>query len=242
MSTWDCRAKNCQSRGYHRLQEDCCLGGNWSCRRIQPPCPGHRDPKDQCPSGTLWDCRAKYCQSRGYHSRPEDCCPGGNWPCRRKQPPCPGHSHPAHQCVDYDEVCRGPHFVKGPHTSLVGSKFAAAGLLWRQEILCYGSSTVALKNYSGLKVVLNNPAVAKLVVWYYKDRNEDLMYVDLVALAPGDANLEARRDGAVVTFIQVHISPSADANATYVDDFSNAYYNLGFWRDGGNLSKWLVLE
>jgi hypothetical protein len=52
-----------------------------------------------------------------------------------------------------------PNFIKDPDTGTVGSKFTAAGQLWRQEIELGSSATVALENYSGMTVGLNIPTL-----------------------------------------------------------------------------------
>jgi len=130
-----------------------------------------------------------------------------------------------------------PKFIKDPDTGAVGSKFTAAGQLWRQEIELGSSATVALENYSGLTVGLNNPNIAKLVKWYYNN----VLYVDIVPTGLGDANLEARSGDAVLTFIQINISSNANG-AIYVDDFAGSYYNVDYRHAGGNLSKWIILE
>lgn len=132
----------------------------------------------------------------------------------------------------------GPYFWKDPETGSAGSRFNADGKLWRQEVALGSSATVTLKNYSGLTVALNNPAIAKLVQWKYD--SEDL-YVDIVPLMAGDANLEARSNTGIVDFIQINVSTDSKG-AISVDDFVGSYYNLNYRHSGGNLSKWIILE
>lgn len=95
VSTWHCGARNCptHSRGEHG-----CQVGPWSCRRRQPPCPGHSSPDHQCNSnGSVWTCGARNCPT---HSEAEHCCQVGVWFCTRRQPPCPGHSRRDHHCQE----------------------------------------------------------------------------------------------------------------------------------------------
>ncbi len=134
-------------------------------------------------------------------------------------------------------VSAGPTFLKDPDTGMVGSYFTAAGHIWRQDIETGSSATLALRNYKGVTVGLNNPTIAKLVTWYY----EDLLYIDVVPTTPGNANLEARVNGAVVASMQIVVATNLKG-AIYVDDFVGSYYALDYKRVNGNLSKWITLE
>jgi len=137
-----------------------------------------------------------------------------------------------------------PQFFKDPDFGLVGCSFTATGQLWRQELALGFDTMVGLRNHSGMSVELNNPAIAKLVKSEYRDpRTTDatVLYISIIPTGVGDAFLEARKGGAVHASMQIHVAANP-VGAIYVDDFVNSYYDIDYRAEGGNCSKWLILE
>lgn len=132
----------------------------------------------------------------------------------------------------------GAFFWKDRDTGFFGSEIADDGRLLSQKLPYGSSTTVTLRNYSGLSVKLANPALGKLSTWQY---NSDDLYIDIIAQMNGVSELQAWDGAGVVTSLPVSVILDR-AGAMALDSFSFAYYKIDYRHSGGNLSNYLILE
>lgn len=141
-------------------------------------------------------------------------------------------------------------FVKPSFASRDGASFTADNRLWRQE-LDYGDRAIVgitgitgITNWREVRLEVNNPSIVAI-----EKESPVSEYVSgirvtfkVVGTAPGDAEVTAFAGDQLVASMQVHVRAQASALAIYVDSFITGYYDPNFRSQGGNWSKYIIVQ
>ena len=141
----------------------------------------------------------------------------------------------------------GINFAKPSFASTDGAAFTSEGRQWRQELDHGGRALIGITGvttWNEIELTFNNPRIASIerespVSEHVSDIR---VTFKVVGLEPGDAELTAFSNGTPVASMQIHVRQQAAAQATYVDNFMQGFYDPDFRHSGGNWSKYIIVQ